>query len=136
MRIPDDERLENRLAALQPVEPSPALRGRVLRHAEREARVRHRTDIVFRLAVCALTVTLGWAHWKENDTAERMACAAANTSEFRPPKLEPGSETSLLARIVLNPRLPMPLRPGVADTRMHIRPTSIALDSSGEGASG
>ena len=128
------EELEQRLATLCPTGPSPALRTRILRNAEREACAYRRTTIVFRVAVCALFVTLGWAHWKEADTAERMARAAGMGTEQSAPKLAPGSDTSLLARMVLNPRMRMPLPVGYADTHLHIRLLSIDPNVADEGA--
>ena len=129
------EELEQRLATLCPTEPSPALRTRILRDTEREARACRRTTLAFRVAVCALLVTLGWAHWKEADTAERMARIAGMGTEQSVPKLAPGSDTSFLVRIVLNPRIRMPLPVGYADTHLHIRLLSIDPNTADEGAS-
>ena len=128
------EDLEQRLGTLCSIEPSPALRARILRNAEQEACTYRRTTIIFRVAVCALLVTLGWAHWKEDDTAERMARAAGMGTEQSDPKLAPGSDSSFLARMVLNPRIRMPLPIGYADTHLHIRFLSIDPNTVDEGS--
>ena len=99
------ETLEQRLASLRLATPDATLRTRVLTSSPREARKRRYSNLAVQIALSVLLGTLIWAHFKENDTMERLATLEAKENAVL--QLPPAYNGSLMARLMFLPNFPM-----------------------------
>ena len=117
--------VEKNLAAYRLAAPRAELRAQVLENTF----ARKQTGRMERLlpwAVAVLTVTLVWAHFQEDRTAQRMARAAAASANPFAGQAE-SQESPAMAALLFHPRMSLPLPEGCTSTRVRI--SILSLDA-------
>lgn len=117
--------VENNLARYRLAAPRAGLRAQVIENAFARKQT-GREERLLPWAVAVLAVTLVWAHFQEDRTAQRMASAAAASANAFARQAEP-QESPAMAALPIHPRMSLPLPEGCASTRIRI--TILSLDA-------